>query len=429
MAKPASLRAYLASTARSESQAVKRLRRLQACGVLSQKDCDHRLARTLPERPVGELVWFHVARIQSVPAALELLETLREERPGLACLLTTVDPLPEHITLLANVIHMPLPDECTVVVKRFLDHWQPDALGWIGDGFRPSLLWHAQEAQIASVAIAAPDCALDIDTRFLLPALRHITLSRFDHVIAGNEAQAAVWRRMGAEGREVDVLGPLEEGTLSHRFEEYGFTELSREIGTRPTWFAANLCAGEVSDILKSHATVMRRAHRLLLIATFNDDAARDTFERQAANAGLRIAHRRDLTPITEEIQILIADPGIDENALWYRAAPTSFLGASLTQDGGTSPNDAVGYGSAVVHGPHVFNHANAYARLSNVGAARLVRSDTDLSEAVRELLAPDASAIAANAAWTVMSSGAEVSTRTADLLHDLLDVREAMNA
>ncbi|MEN8837291.1 MAG: glycosyltransferase N-terminal domain-containing protein [Celeribacter marinus] len=427
MAKPASLRAYLAAAARSEAQAIKRLRRLQASGVLSQERCDHRLARTLPPRPSGEIIWINVARAHALQAALELLETLREDRPDLTCLLTTADALPSYIAPLDNVIHMPLPEECSTVVRRFLDHWKPSVLAWVGDRFRPSLLWHVQEAHIPTVAIAAPDCGFELDARFILPALRSVTLSQFDHVIAANQSDATTWQRMGANQQSVEVIGPLEEGALSHRFEEHGFSDLSREIGTRPTWFAAQLAAGEVADVLKAHATVMRRAHRLLLIATFKDADAQAAFERQAAATALRLAQRCDLAPVTEEVQVLIADPDIDENALWYRAAPTSFLGSSLTQSGGMSPNDAAGYGSAIIHGPHLSHHAGAYARLAAVGAARLVRSDTDLSEAVRALLAPDAAAIAANAAWIVMSSGAEVSTRTADLLHDLLDIREAI--
>ncbi|WP_417269327.1 3-deoxy-D-manno-octulosonic acid transferase [Celeribacter sp.] len=429
MAKPTSLRVYLATTARSESQTVKRLKRLQSSGVLSQDGVDRRLARALPPRPAGELIWFHVARTRSVPATLELLDTLRDERPDLSCLLTTTNPLPEQMDRLNNVIHMPLPEECVMVVRRFLDHWSPTVLGWVGDGFRPSLLWHVQEARIPSVAIAAPECAQEFDARFILPSLRQSTLSQFDHVIASNNNDATTWLRMGVNEQRIDVVGPLEEGSLSHRFEEHGFVELSQDIGTRPTWFAARLSAGEATDVIKSHTTVMRHAHRLLLIATFKDAAAQDTFEKQAASAGLRVAHRSNHTPVSEEVQVLIADPEIDESALWYRAAPTSFLGSSLTKDGGISPNDAAGYGSAIVHGPHVFHHENAYARLATAGATRMVRSDSDLSDAIRAFLAPDASALAANAAWTVMSSGAEVSTRTADLLHDLLDLREAMDA
>jgi 3-deoxy-D-manno-octulosonic-acid transferase len=112
---------------------------------------------------------------------------------------------------------------------------------------------------------------------------------------------------------------------------------------------------------------------------------------------------------------------------LWFRLAPISFLGRSLSPDGGANPYEAAALGSAVIHGPNVGNYRRAYAKLSESSACIQVRDGEELSEAVDALLSPDVAARLAHEAWAVCSSGADVTDRVRDMIFTALEEREAV--
>ena len=100
---------------------------------------------------------------------------------------------------------------------------------------------------------------------------------------------------------------------------------------------------------------------------------------------------------------------------LWYRIASVSFVGGSLVEVGGHNPFEPALLGSAILFGPHVRNFVDGYRRLSDAGAAVLVRSEAELAEALVATIAPDRAAAMAAAAWAACSEGAEVTDAVLD--------------
>ena len=130
----------------------------------------------------------------------------------------------------------------------------------------------------------------------------------------------------------------------------------------------------------------------------------------------------RDEDP-ADDVQVLVADTD-GEMGLWYRLAPLVYMGGTLSASGtGRGPFEPAALGSAIVHGPHPGPHPEAYARLAEVFAARLVVDPETLATAVTELIAPDKAAYLAHNAWAASSGGAEVTERVMRLLFDQLDL------
>ena len=126
---------------RSERRITERLSRLQATNVLSETDFNQRLAHNLPPRAKGELVWFHAGTQAALRPAMELYARLAEDRPDTASLITLgadvmppTGPLPDGCTITAT------PEEGAGIIRRFMAHWDPDCLIWIGGKFRPALI-------------------------------------------------------------------------------------------------------------------------------------------------------------------------------------------------------------------------------------------------------------------------------------------------
>jgi 3-deoxy-D-manno-octulosonic-acid transferase len=429
MATPLSLLAYSALVSRIETPVSDRLKALRDQAKISSETYNERMAIALPIRPNGNLVWLHAGTQRSFLSAVELFRRLRGDRPDLQGLLTaTFEPNASQYQPVEGLWITQIPEDSFNIADRFLSHWTPDCLLWIGGKFRPALLQRTHARDIPTLSIDAPESTFDLDVTVNIPGLRAATMRFFDHIITSTAARILPWRRAGVDPDRIEAHGFLEETTSLPRFNEVELNALSQEIGTRPVWFAANAAAVECKDILRAHKTALRRSHRMLLLLSSSDTHAAADIQAYCQELGLNAITRNDGASITEAVQVLIIE-GRDEDGLWLRLAPVTFLGQSLSADGGIDPYPAATFGSAMLHGPHVTNFANAYDSFRKANATLTVHNCQSLAQGVTDVLAADVCANMAHAAWDVCSAGAEVTDRVTNLVHDILDVREEMKA
>ncbi|AJE45106.1 3-deoxy-D-manno-octulosonic acid transferase [Celeribacter indicus] len=416
---------YKSLNRRSEARLSGRLERLVAAGQLAPELRDARLAWSLPARPKGQLIWLHAATAPSVRPAMELFSRVAEDRAAVRGLVTVGSGNPvTSVDTPEDCVVGPAPEEDLAVIRRFLTHWDPDCLVWIGGRFRPLLIDAARERGVPCLSIDALKPALQLDTSTPFPGLRSAILRCFDHVFVANAEAAVPWRRAGLDPDAIDAVGFLEEGGMAPAYDEEVLERRRGEIGTRPIWFAAHVRSGEVGEVIRAHKRALRRAHRLLLVLSLADCADMPRVLEQFESANLSAALLDPETPIPEDLQVLLTHPG-KRDGLWYRLAPVSFLGSSLTPSGGIDPYPAAAMGSAIIHGPHVADVAAAYDRLGKAKATRKVRDGYELGEEIDRLLAPDQAALLAAAAWNISSSGAEATDRVGAVIEEILDRRE----
>lgn len=428
MARPFPYLLYSGLSRKSDRHRADRLDRLVQNGALSHAARDQRLAQNLPDRPKGEVLWLHAATGFALRPTMELLCRIGDDRPDMFGLITlSPDVQPPAGAALDSGHFTLLPEDDSTIVRRFLDHWSPDSLVWIGGKFRPNLLRETHERHIPTLAIEAPHSPTTLDLTSPVPGLRRHVLGGFDHVITASSEAAYPWRRAGLGTEQIEILGYLEEGGIAPSVDEDELTRRMVEIGTRPTWFAARLDRSEISEVIRAHKRALRRAHRLLLVLSLSDPSTQDSVLAQMETAGLAATILNPDSPISESDQVVILPtaPHQGEEGLWHRIAPISFMGSSLGPFGGIDPYPAAAMGSAILHGRHVSDFTTAYARLTAGNAVRAVTDGFELGEEVGRLMSPDQAALMAGAAWEVASTGAEVTDRVANLVQDFLDLRE----
>ena len=71
------------------------------------------------------------------------------------------------------------------------------------------------------------------------------------------------------------------------------------------------------------------------------------------------------------------------EMSYWYRIAGLCFLGGSLVPKGGHTPYEPIAYGCPILHGPHVDNFSEDYARLKDFRGAAEVKATKGLVTAI----------------------------------------------
>jgi len=223
------------------------------------------------------------------------------------------------------------------------------------------------------------------------------------------------------EGSRIEVTGPMQIGLNVPSCNEKERREMAALLGTRPVWLAADVPMAELDAVATAHRQASRRAHRLCLILVPANPADAVEMAAQLRRDGTTVTCRSESTDPDEATQIYLVENNA-ELGLWYRLAPITYLAGTLAGQGGRSPLEPAGLGSALLHGPLTAPHSADYERLASAGASRAVRSTVDLGNAVEVLLAPDKAAAMAHAAWDVTSSGAAVVNRIADLIRERID-------
>lgn len=372
---------------------------------------------TPPPRPDRPVVWINVPSAEGLrPAralAARLIETL-----GVAVVLTTPEPGPAERAL----IPQPPPPDLPGPARAFLEHWQPFAAILAEGELRPTLLAEARARGVAQILVEGRTPSLPRGRDGWWPGLVRATLQGVGHVLALDEVAARAFRKAGAAPDLVEVVGRMELPSAALPCLEAERAELATQLRSRPVWFAAGLPADEEAMVIAAHRAVMRLAHRLLLIVVPEDPARIEPLAEQMQGIeGWIVARRSAEEPPDPEVQVYLADSPA-ENGLWFRLAPVSFLGGSLGAGGcRIDPLQPAALGSAIIHGPRVGAFGPTIGRLAAAQGSALVGSAADLAETLAELQAPDRAARAAQAAWGVVSDGAEATERVVALVRAAL--------
>ncbi|WP_290684360.1 MULTISPECIES: 3-deoxy-D-manno-octulosonic acid transferase [unclassified Haematobacter] len=362
----------------------------------------------LPARPEGTVLWFHLASAGHRAAADELVRRLRRVRPAAQVVMTgeetgTASPQTE------------------AAASRFLEHWQPGLIVLVGGELIPAVIDAGHRRGTPIIVIDGVSAPARGGWRWW-PGVSRAMLRRISRILVQDEAALRHWRRMGARPEQVEISGRLEEGHGALPCTEAERDDLAHMLRARPVWLAVGLPEAEEAVAIAAHRAALGLRHRLMMIVVPEDPENGPSLARRLQDDGWDVALRsREEEPVEAE-QIYIADTE-GELGLWYRLAPVTYFGGTLSGKGTPRhPYEAAALGSAILHGPKTGPHTAAYARLGRGGAARVLRGAPEFGSALSELLAPDRAAQMAHNAWEVTSSGAEVTDRVVELLLRALD-------
>ncbi|MGX9356343.1 3-deoxy-D-manno-octulosonic acid transferase [Roseobacteraceae bacterium S113] len=379
-----------------------------------------------PERADGQLVWLHVARPERLQAVLQLGQRLRALRDTVNILITAPAEIAGPRRLKPGVMWCQLPNQTRSASAAFLAHFRPDVCVWTSGDLHSDVLQMAAQTDVPMILVDA------IDTGFGEVGLRgwrnpaKAALPLFAAIFAADALAAARVIRLGATEDVVEVTGPLQEGSAALPYRASDLEELSEAIGPRPVWLAAMVQPEEVTTVLRAHRNATRFSHRLLLVLVPDHPDMADDMAERARRENLRVARWSEGDFPDDMTEVLLGDT-MGEMGLWYRVASVSFMASSLIAGkGGCDPFEPAALGSAILYGPNCGRHLQAYSRLVDAGAARMVRDTDSLTGALKTLAGPDRAAQMALAAWTVVSEGALVADKVTDLVQDILDLREA---
>jgi 3-deoxy-D-manno-octulosonic-acid transferase len=422
----AALWAVLATVAAPGLRVALRLR--QARGKEVKGRLAERRGIDLTPRPPGRLIWLHAASVGETLSILPVLPVLAEGASDATLLLTTgtvtsaelfARRLPE-LGLAHRVLHRFAPLDVPMWVRRFLDHWRPDAVGFVESELWPNILAACRVRGIPVMLINGRLSDRSLARWRRVPGLARQVLGEFTRVQARSETDAARLREFGCCG--VTAPGDLKLAAAPLPVDESELHRLRPLLAGRPVWLAASTHPGEETLVYSVHrALVVDHPGLLTVIAPRHPERGAAI----AAEAGDIPATRRALGEAPPPEGVWIVDT-LGELGLWYRLTSLAFVGRSfISPGGGQNPLEPARLGCAVGAGPHTGNFADHVAMMREAGGLVIVPDVIALTRWVGEMLRDPARcrAMAEAAAASVQRHG-ELPRRTAAALLELLPAR-----
>ena len=413
------LRAYRLATAAAEPLAPALLRARARRGKEDPGRLPERLGIASVPRPPGRLAWLHGASVGEGLSLLPLAEALAAADPALDLLVTSGTRTSAELLgrrLPPRAAHQFLPVDGPRAGARFLDHWRPDLAVFAESELWPNLILEARRRGAATALVSARLSPSSLRGWSRAPDAARAVIGGFDLVLAQDDDTAAALARLGGrdDGRlNLKLAGaplPVDPGVLK---------ETTERLRGRPVLLAASTHPGEEAMTLEVFGFLKDRPERPLLVLAPRHPERGEAVEGLARSQGCVVARRSRDQPLTEAVEVYVADT-LGELGLWFRLARAALVGGSLVAGiGGHNPLEPARLGCPVIAGKHVANWRAVYAGLAAVDGVRTVGSTATLAAAFAEAVVDPAPlrAMAARAAGLAARQTGAVETAAQRLL------------
>jgi 3-deoxy-D-manno-octulosonic-acid transferase len=277
-------------------------------------------------------------------------------------------------------LHRFVPLDVPAWVGRFLDHWHPDAVGFLESELWPNILRACWAHAIPTMLINARMSSRSYMFWSRIPLMARILLNHFSRIYARSEQDAVRLRGLGAVC--VEVPGDLKLSAEALRADPNTLRDMTVLLHDRPIFLAASTHPGEEVLIQIVHNSLRAKHARLLTIIVPRHP------ERGPALSQALGAPSRQLGQAPPAEGIWIADT-LGELGLWYRLCHVCFVGRSLVAPGGgQNPLEPARLGCPIVTGPFTGNFVDHVALLRQARALEVVNDIHALTHFISHMLA-----------------------------------------
>lgn len=376
MSTPLPLVLYSAAMAALEPLAPSLLRARARRGKEDPARLYERLGRAGLPRPDGALIWLHGVSVGETTSLLPLVAALRTRRPDLTILVTCGTTTAAALLaqrLPGGVIHQFAPVDGPGAVRRFLDHWRPNAAVFVESELWPNLILAAKARGVRLALLSARMTAASANGWSRWPASARALVSAFDLIMPQDAATDERLSRLGGTPGPRLNLKRVGEPLPADMAE---LERLRTALAGRTAVLAASTHPGE--DALIANAVRNAAPGAVLILAPRHPERGPGI----AAMLGGASRSRGDaLAPV------YVADT-LGELGLFFRLADIVVMGGSFVPGiGGHNPLEPARIGRPILTGRHVFNAADTYAEMFAEAAAIEAANGTALTRHIRGLL------------------------------------------
>lgn len=342
-------------------------------------------------RPVA---WFHGVSVGEIHLLGVLVAAFRKRHPEWECVVsaTTDTGLEEARKRFPDLAVIPFPFDFTWAVAKTLRQLDPKLIVLAESELWPNFLRIAQKRNVPVAVVNGRMSPRSFRRYSKLKWLaRPLLFSRIARFAMQTEAYAESMRNLGVKANRIRVTGSVKYDGAGGDRDQAGTRELRQALSLTErdrVWVAGSTHDPEEKIVLG----VFRRLRvkhpelRLILVPRSPDrfDEVANLIDRQSFSYARR---SRLHSPPPDNPAVILLDTMGELGAAWG-LADVGFTGGSLDgHRGGQSMIEPAAFGVPVVFGPFVWNFRDAAQRLTEAGAATMVRTPQAMEQELLRLL------------------------------------------
>ncbi|MEW4567498.1 3-deoxy-D-manno-octulosonic acid transferase [Tautonia sp. JC769] len=361
-----------------------------------------RVPRRLGNAPC---LWFHAVSVGEVLLLRPLIADLHRRRPDWEVVISTTTPTGLDVArrTFPDLVTFYAPLDFSWAVRRALGRVRPTALVLVETELWPNLIRAASD-QGTRVAVINGRISRRSHPRYRrFRSLLGPTLRRLDLVGAQSEESASRFRDIGMPADRVTVTGSIKYDGLESLRDAPKVRAMRRSLGlddaAGPVFVAGSTMEGEEAVVLRSYQAARAEHPGLRLVIVPRHPERGADLARWIEGQGHPVWRRSvDREPPAGPAPgasppVLLIDTVGELSSIWGMA-DLAFVGGSLFPGrGGQNMMEPSAFGASVLFGPHTSNFREAVEGLLDRRAARVVRDEAELTEALRSDLADSPSA------------------------------------
>lgn len=336
------------------------------------------------QRPVGLLIWFHVASVGELVSVFPLVKTLFERKPSLSilittCTLTAADMLAQSFSH-PRLIHQFMPLDTPRWVHRFLHFWRPEIAVFTESELWPNMLGLCYIRAIPIVLVNARMSSLSFHRWQYFPTTIKKILQCFTWISAQTTKDAQRLIALGAHKPfcvgDLKTVSPPLPVNIKH------YTIARNAVADRPVFLAASTHSGEEEQIIHAVHYARKTIPNILAIIVPRHPHRGHEIVRLLGSVPQRSLGQFP----TVQDTFWIGDT-LGELGLFFRLASCVFMGNSLPPciGGGHNPYEPARLNCAIASGPLIDNFLKAFHTMQD--SVTIVHNATHLAHWIEKML------------------------------------------
>ncbi len=335
------------------------------------------------QRPEGKLYWFHGASVGESVSMLPLIDKLLKEDENLSIMVTTGTVTSAEIMekrLPERAFHQFIPYDVPKFVKNLINHFKPDAVLWFESELWPSFLSEIKKRKIPFILvngrISDRSYANWKKFRFVSEEL----LSCFSLCLGQSEQDKNRLKFLGA--KKVDCVGNIKYAGMPLNPDKDMLNELKERVKNRRVFVLSSTHHNEEEQFADHIRHLQEFVPNVLIISAPRHPERGIDVTNMFRRKGYKVAQRSKDEPITDDVEIYVADT-IGEMGFWYGVGEVTFIGGSLINRGGQNFNEPARCKNAVIVGNFMTNFSDMINRAKVNNAVWQFASASDVIEDV----------------------------------------------
>lgn len=213
-------------------------------------------------RPRGKLIWFHVASVGEFRSIIPLLEKY-ETSKKISKILITSNTLSSSKIIseikLKKIIHQFFPIDHNLIVKKFIEHWNPSMTLFVDSEIWPNMIINLKKKDIPILLINARLTKKSYERWIKFSGLSKLLFSKFDLCLSSNKETVGYLKNLGA--RKIKYFGNLKY-TQSKNEKLVIDSQIKNFISKKTVWCASSThqseenFVGQVHKLLKKNTII-----------------------------------------------------------------------------------------------------------------------------------------------------------------------------